>query len=185
MTVLVQRADGTTWRTIEPRYVLGGTGNLAFLGLGRLTPGGSADPYQVRVTVRAPRSIAESAAEHEYLEATITPWTDETPPLPNAEVISFYPGPDYPYGADVPLLSGAVSDAAGDPVPRAAVKATETVHASVRTEEVRTTVDGTFRLPLRWSAGSTQITASDNGRIESLSIDVPADLGSALHIILT
>ena len=185
LTVLVQRRYGATWRTIEPRYVLGGSGNLAFLGLGRLTPGGAADPYQVRITVRALRSVAEAASGQEYLEATITPWTDDAPPLPNADVISFYPDTNYPYGAGVPLLSGSVTDPAGAPIPGAVVKAVETVHATVRTEEVRTATNGTFRLPLRWSAGSTQVTASGNGGTESLTIDVPADLGSALHIILT
>lgn len=184
VTVLVQRSDGASWQSIEPKYVLTRSGNLAFPGLGLRTPGAAADPYQVRVTIHTPRSIAEAATGVEYLQATITPWTDAPPP-PNADVVSFYPGPDYPYAAAIPLVAGSVTDAVGDPVPGAAVTSTESVATSVRTEEARTASDGTFRLSLRWSAGSTQVTASSNGSTTSLTIDVPADLVSALHFVLT
>ena len=183
-TLLAQRAYGGDWQTITPTYLVGGAGNVAFPGFGRLSPGASTDPYQVRVTIGAPHTITETASGQEYLEATVTPWTDDAPPLPNPDTVSFYPAPDYPYGAGTPLLSGSVVDGTGAPVARAAVRCVETLNGTVRTEEVRTASNGTFRLPLRWSEGSTQVTATGSGGTATVTIDVPADLTSALQFTL-
>jgi hypothetical protein len=182
--VTVERQDGAPWVPVDLPPLLKSNGDLAFVNLGRVRKSEAGAQFDIRVTAVAPRMVAETASGEASVTATITTWTDDTPPpKPIPQEIRFYPGPDYPFGPGVPLLPGQVIDANGDPAARAQVTATETVLGNAVVEEVRSTDDGTFRLPLRWSSGSTQIDARRQGRVAPpLIINVPADLGS-VHII--
>jgi hypothetical protein len=60
-----------------------------------------------------------------------------------------------------------------------------TVQNRLLTEEVRSDGDGRFRLPLRWSAGATDIKATHGAQAGSITVSVPADLASTHQITLT
>jgi hypothetical protein len=83
------------------------------------------------------------------------------------------------------VLTGRVVDGAGDPVDRARVRALETFGPTLVIEEVRTTPEGWFRLPLRWSVGATQVDADKGLLTDSISIVVPDDLRSLPTLTLT
>jgi hypothetical protein len=64
------------------------------------------------------------------------------------------------------------------------VWASETVLNATLVEEVRTGGDGRFRLPLRWSAGSTDIHASHGALSGEITVTLPAGLSSTQLITL-
>lgn len=176
------RRAGATWLPVGLPHLLKADGELAFAGLGRVRTGRSGEQFDLRITAAVPRMVAEPDA----LVLTVTTWTpDAPPPLPQAREIRCHPGPDYRFRNGVPLVAGRVLDAAGDPVARAAVTATETVLGAPVTEEVRTGGDGWFRLPLRWSSGLTQVDATRDGATGSATVNVPGGLGTVLLITLT
>ncbi len=115
----------------------------------------------------------------------VTIWTDQSPPVPTIEPISFFPAPDYAFSPSTPLLTGRVVDGAGDPVDRVRVRVIETFGATLVIEEARTTPDGWFRLPLRWSSGATQVDADKGVLTDSIAIVVPDDLRSLPTLTLT
>ena len=180
--LVLERQDGTSWLPIEIPYLLKSNGDLAFINLGRVGQGEAGTQFDIKITAGAPRVFADT----DSVTVTITTWTADAPPTPIPQEIRYYPGPDYLFGPGVPLLSGRVVDASGDPVARVHVTATETVLGNALVEEVRSNDDGWFRLPLRWSSGATQIDAQRQGMsAPPLTINVPADLGSVPTITLT
>jgi hypothetical protein len=181
----VERRAGGRWVPVELAYLLKPNGDLVFVNLGRVGRGGAGAQFDIRVTATAPHTIAESATGDRSVVATVTTWTPDAPPAPAVQELRYYPGPDYQFGPGVPLLSGRVEDAAGTAVPRARITVTETVLGTPITEEVRTGDHGWFRLPLRWSSGSTQVDADRLGATGSATITVPADLGSVVIITLS
>ena len=68
---------------------------------------------------------------------------------------------------------------------RARVRVIETFGATLVIEEVRTTPEGWFRLPLRWSSGATQVEADKGVLTDSIAIVVPDDLRSLPTLTLT
>jgi hypothetical protein len=184
--VRLERRDGARWVPVRFPYQLKPNGDLAFLDLGRGQLGEAGATFDIRVSVSAPRTLAETAAGDEAVMTTITVWTDDAlPPPATLQAVSFYPGPDYQFGPGVPVLAGRVVDAAGDGVRRARVTATETVLGTAITEEVRSGDGGWFRLPLRWSKGGTQIDADKAGAAGSITVNLPGDLGSVQLITLS
>jgi hypothetical protein len=181
----VERRVGARWIPVELAYLLKPNGDLAFLNLGRVGRGGAGAQFDIRVTATAPHTVTETATGDRSVVATVTTWTPDAPPVPVVHEIRCYPGPHYRFGPGVPLLSGRAEDASGTAVPRARVTVTETVLGTPITEEVRTGDDGWFRLPLRWSSGTTQVDADRLGATGSAIITVPADLGSVVVITLS
>jgi Carboxypeptidase regulatory-like domain len=182
---LARRGTAGTWLPIDVPYQLKPTGDLAFLNLGRTAPGGAGQTFDVRIALRAPRLVVETSAGGDSVDATITTWNADhpVPPAPRDDV-RCYPAPDYRYPPEIPVHPGRVVDSAGNPVARARVTATETVLGAPVVEEVRTDDDGWFRLPLRWSSGSTTIDADRLGASGATTINLPADLRSASVITI-
>jgi hypothetical protein len=182
--VSLERRDGTAWLPMAVPHQLTEAGDLGFLDLARGRPGdtGSVD---VRVGVTSPGTATVFATGDPVLEMTVPIWSEAAPPAPTAQVVSFVPGQDYRFGPGVPLLAGRVVDAAGAPLDRAAISVTETVRGSPVVEQAMTNADGWFRLPLRWSSGATQVSATRGALSGSATITVPDDLDTILTLTLT
>jgi hypothetical protein len=181
---LERRVGGFDWVRLDVPYQISSNGDLGFLGLGR----GRADTagsFDVRVTLSAPGTVVDAGGGAERWQGTVDIWTDQAPPTPTAQTVRFFPAPDYGFGPGTPLLAGRVVDATGAPVDRAEVRAIETAGATTLVEEVRTRPDGWFRLPLRWSAGSTEVVGTLGGLSGSTTIVIPDDLASQPTITLT
>ena len=133
-----------------------------------------------------PRSIAEP----QPVEVAVTAWPPEAPNVPAGPTdLNLYPGPAYRFPPRTPVLAGnVVHQNTGEPVARAFVAVDETISNTVVTEEVRTDETGAFRLPLRWSSGSTTVRAGkqqpppQSPLAGSIAVNVPADL-SSIHLI--
>lgn len=184
LDVRIERRDGARWIPLAVRHQVSSSGDLAFMDLGRARPG-EAGSFDVRVSVTSPRTVADTATGDPFVVTTVTVWTDGSPPTPTALPVSFRPGPDYRFGPGVPLLSGRVVDQAGRPLDRTLVSVTETVRGAPVVEEVMTTADGWFRLPLRWSSGFTQIDAVCGPLSATTIVTVPDDLPVTLTLTLT
>ncbi len=181
----VELRDGAEWRPVSVPYQLKASGDLAFVDLGRVHPGQGGTQLTFRITGTAEHSVTETTPGSSSVEVTVTTWPPDRPPSPpSMREIRCYPAPDYPFGPGVPLLAGTVVEG-GRPAARVRVRATETIGAVVRVEEVRTDDRGRFRLPLRWSSGATQIDADRSGASDSITVNVPDDLGSVVQLTLT
>ena len=184
--VALDRRVGANWVAIKHRHQLSATGDLAYVNLGRSGDPRAVGTFDVRVSVDSPGTIPESSSGDAAITKTITAWAPGAPNAPSLpDELRLFPGPSYAFPAATPLLAGRVTNADGEPVPRARVWATATVQNTLLTEEVRSDGDGRFRLPLRWSAGATDIHASSGAHAGSITVVVPADLSSTHQITLT
>jgi hypothetical protein len=184
LEVLLERRDGATWEPLSHAHQISSRGDLGFLDLGRGRPG-DGGTFDVRVTVTAPHMQSATAAGDQSVTQTIAVWSAQSPPTPVPVEVRFFPAPDYPFGPCTPLLSGRAVDAAGEPVDRSWVSATETVRGSPVVERTLTGADGWFRLPLRWSSGATQVDAVKGPLSDSATLTVPDDLGDVVTLTLT
>lgn len=184
VAVRLELRRGTDWEPLAWPHHLTGGGDLGFVGLGR----GGREPTQtfdVRVTVTAPRTQPATITGDDRVTARLSTWSEASPPNPVPTQVTFFPTPDYVYGANVPVLTGQVVDATGAPVSRAEVAVTETVRGSPVAERTLTDTGGWFRLPVRWSAGATQMDATSGTRTGSLALAVPDDLVAVARITVT
>lgn len=178
--VTLARQVGTDWVPFEFPHQYKSNGDLALVGLGQVGLGRAGTTIDVRITIVVPRTVVETSAGGDTVDVTVTTWDAEHPPaLPIRDVVRCYPAPDYRYRPGLPVHPGQVIDTAGDPVAAARVVVTETVQGNSAVEEVRTDAGGRFRIPLRWSSGSTTLDAGRAGATGSTTITLPADLGSA------
>jgi carboxypeptidase family protein len=184
LSVSLERRDGADWVAFDHRHQLSSTGDLAFVNLGR-----TRDPFgtfDVRVTVAARGTISESVNGEAAIITTVSSWPPDAPSVPSLPLdLRLFPGPAYAFPTGTPVLAGRVTDSNGDPASRARIWATATVLNTLLTEEVRSDGDGRFRLPLRWSAGATDINATHGAETGSITVSVPADLSSTHQITLT
>lgn len=185
VTVSLERLAGPRWVPFNYRHQLSRDGDLAFLNLGRTRDPGAVGSFDVRVTVTSPASIAETPSGEAALELVVPSWAPDAPITPISPIdVRLFPSPAYAFPPGTPLLSGRVVDLAGDPVARARVWASETVLSTTRAEEVRTDGGGRFRLPLRWSSGSTDIHASHGASSGQITVTLPAGLSSTQQLTL-
>jgi hypothetical protein len=175
LDVRIEKRDGASWVPLAVAHQISSSGDLGFLDLGKGRPG-QTGTFDVRVTVDHPDTVTDTVTGDPFVVSTVTVWTPGSPPSPTAQTVRFFPGPGYRFGPGIPLLTGRVLDQAGDPVDRAHVSATETLRGSPVIEEVMTTAGGWFRLPLRWSAGTTQIDVVRGPLTGGTTITVPDDL---------
>jgi hypothetical protein len=175
---------GGAWEPLRHRHHLTSAGDLAFVGLGRAGTG-TATTFDVRVTVTAPRTQAADPTGEPSLTATVVTWTDQSPPAPVMQRIMFFPGVDYAFAGGTPVVTGRVVDGANSPVARARVSVTETVRGVPLVESTLTDAAGWFRLPVRWSAGSTQLDAVRPPLAGSLTFTVPDDLAAIATVTVT
>jgi hypothetical protein len=186
VSVSLQRRLGVDWLALEHRHQISATGDLAFVDLGRTRDPDAVGTFDVRVIVDSPGTISVASNGDAALTTKVTAWAPGAPIVPLLpDNLRLFPGPSYAFPTRTPLLSGQVLDSHGDPAPRARVWATATVQNRLLTEEVRSGGDGRFRLPLRWSAGATDIHATHGAQAGSITVVVPADLSSTHHITLT
>jgi hypothetical protein len=184
--VRIERRVGADWIGFEHRHQLSSTGDLTFINLGRTRDPGAVGTFDVRITVESPGRIPEAPGGGAAIIRTITAWAQDAPDAPLLpDDLRLFPGTAYSFPSGTPVLAGQVIDAHGDPVARARVWATATVQNSLLTEEVRSGGDGRFRLPLRWSAGVTDVRATHGAQAGSITVSVPADLSSTHQITLT
>lgn len=175
---------GASWEPLRHAHHLTAAGDLGFVGLGRTRPG-RATTFDVRVTVTAPRTQTADPTGSPSLTATVTTWSDQSPPAPVMQTITFFPTPDYPFAAGTPLVTGRVVDAAGRPVARARVSVRETVHGAPVVERTLSDPDGWFRLPVRWSVGSTRLDVVRAPLTGFLTLTVPDDLTDIATVTVT
>jgi Carboxypeptidase regulatory-like domain len=186
VVVSLERRDGPRWIPFPYPHLLSRAGDLAFLNLGRTRDPGAVGSFDVRVTVTSPHTVAESITGDPDLVITVTAWAPDAPVTPQSpDNLRLFPGPSYHFPPGTPVLAGRVVDAAGVPVARARVWATETIQNAQVVEEVRTGGDGRFRLPLRWSAGATDVHARRGLSSGAITVTVPTDLSSTQQITLT
>jgi len=186
VAVSLERLVEATWVPFAFRHQLSSSGDLAFVNLGRSGDPGAIGTFDVRVTVSCPGTICEASNGEPALTAAIAAWPPDAPSVPSMpDELRLFPGPGYAFPLGTPLLAGRVVHSNGDPAARAHVWATATVQNTVLIEEVRSDGDGRFRLPLRWSAGATDIRATHGAESGSKLILVPADLSSTHQITLT
>jgi hypothetical protein len=184
LNVHVEKKQGGTWIPLAVPYQVSSSGDLGFLDLGKGRPG-QTGTFDVRVFVTNRSTVAVTDAGDPFVTATVSMWTADVPPTPTPQSVRFLPAPDYNFGPGVPLLSGRVVDSGGDPVDRERVSATEIVRSSPVVEEAMTTVDGWFRLPLRWSSGPTQIDAVCGSLTGTKTITLPGDLSTTVTLTVT
>jgi hypothetical protein len=185
VTIALERRAGQDWVPFEHRHQLSRMGDLAFVNLGRTRDPGAVGTFDVRVTVTSPRWLVETFTGEAALVITVPAWAPDAPVTPLApDTLRLFPGPAYPFPPGTPVLAGRVVDAAGDPLAGARVWASETVQNAPRLEEVRSDAGGRFRLPLRWSAGATDIHASHGLLSGAISVTLPAGLSSTQPITL-
>ncbi len=183
VTVTVDRIDGPRPTRLRPRWHLTAAGELGFAGLGHSSQSGR--PMRLRIAVAAPGLLLDVGGES-AIELDLVTWNADEPPAAVIERdLEFHPGPDYRFGAGVPLVSGVVVDPAGTPAALASVSNRTVVRGVPRIEAVRTDRDGRFRLPLRWSTGATTIRSAHPSGAGAVVIDVPADLASTIRVDLT
>jgi hypothetical protein len=184
--VSIERRVGADWIPIAQRHQLSSHGDLSFVNLGRTRDPEAIGTFDVRILVDCPGSIPEAPGGGAAVTKTITAWAPDAPDVPLLpDTLRLFPGPSYAFPSGTPLLAGQVIDAHGDAAPRARISATATVQNTLLTEEVRSDADGRFRLPLRWSAGTTDVRASHGAQAGSITVSVPADLSSTHQITLT
>jgi hypothetical protein len=186
LSVAIERRDGASWIAFEHRHQISSTGDLGFVNLGRTRDPATVGTFDVRVTVTGRGTICEGPGGDADVTATVTAWAPDAPAVPVVPlVLRMFPGPAYAFPTGTPLLAGRVVDAGGEPVARARVWAAATVQNALVTEEVRSDDDGRFRLPLRWSAGPTDVKATRGAQAGSISVVAPTDLSSTHQITLT
>lgn len=182
--VRIERQDGGQWRSFAAPHQISPAGDLGFVDLGRGRPGQSGT-LVVRVWVTDPATVTEGPTGDPFVQLTIPIWTPAAPPMPTPQDVLFRPAANYRYGAGVPVVAGRAVDANGDPVDRARVEAAETVRGTPVVEQAMTAAAGWFRLPLRWSAGATTITAMRGALSGDVTITVPDDLATTVTVTLT
>src|SRR6266849_2988964 len=186
LVVRLQRRSGSTWEPFAYPHRISASGDLALVNLGRTSDPAGIGSFDVRVAVGCPGMIPETAAGDAFVTTTVAAWAPEAPPRPTEpQLLRFFPGPAYAYPAGLPLLAGRVVDPAGAPVARVRVSASTTVLGTARGEEARTDPAGFFRLPLRWFAGATDVTAALGGLSAVITVSVPAELSITQQITLT
>jgi len=186
VSVSLERRVGADWVTFEHRHQISSTGDLAFVNLGRTRDPGAVGTFDVRVTVASLGTIPDAGNGGAALTTTVTAWAPDAPAVPLLpDNLRLFPGPSYAFPPRTPLLAGQVIDSNGDPAPRARVWALATVQNTPLTEEVRSDGDGRFRLPLRWSAGTTDIRAAHGVEYGAIHVLMPAALSTTHQITLT
>ena len=104
------------------------------------------------------------------------------PPVPT--LVRFFPTPSYALRAGYPVLPDGSSTRRATRSPGPGSSSWRPWVGNPAVEVVGTDVEGRFRIPLRWSTGSTTLfdafRASAHG---STTITLPADLGSGLPVI--
>jgi hypothetical protein len=184
--VTLERLVGTAWTPFAHPHQVSPAGDLAFINLGRSANPAGIGSFDVRVTVGCPNMIPEAANGDPSVTTTVTAWPPDAPVVPSQpDVLRFFPAPGYSFPAGVPLLGGRVVESSGAPAARARVFSSTTIQGVPRSEEVRADAAGRFRLPLRWSAGATDIHAALDGRTAAITVSVPADLSTTQLLTLT
>jgi hypothetical protein len=186
IAVALEKRVSLDWVPLDHPHQISPAGDLGFVNLGRTADPAAVGSFDVRITPSCAGMIAEDANGRPSVTTTITAWPPDSPVVQTQpEVVRFFPGPAYPYPPGAPVLAGRVVDTSGDPVGRVRVFSITTIQGVPHVEEARTHSDGRFRLPLRWSAGATDVNAALGGRSAAITVSVPADLSTTHQLTLS
>jgi hypothetical protein len=171
--------DGAAWRTTDIESARSGSGIVAYPGLGRQREVAAQPPrhYRVRISAEFYRPLYRATTD--AIEFDAYPYNDanapaDVVPAPQPMDVTLAPAANYPFGSNVPVLRGIVTDqVTGAPV--------RDVEVMVRNLElVLTDDDGLFALPMRFTPPNvpTPIDAMDlrSGRVGNITVTLPAAL---------
>jgi hypothetical protein len=173
---------GGAWRLQERQATRSLSGVVSYPGLAwHADASGQPPQRQYRVRVKAEFYIALYQRIEDGVAFAVAPYDDnhspQVNPLPTDVILT--PAPNYPFQGHIPVLKGAVKDAANKPVPNALV-------TQGAKERVLTDWRGTFSLPLRWAKPNVQIPVDAvnerNGQMGTENITPPGDLDKVLVI---
>jgi hypothetical protein len=176
------------WRETDTKPVVTWGGVVTYPRLERCAePGGQPRKYRVRVEAEFYRPFYRATADG--IEFDAYSYSNTTPPqnlnqirVSQPKSLILTPLPQYPFPGHVPVLRGAVNDAAGKPV------GDVTVSEGTR-ERVVTDARGVFALPLRWVGSNAQVnidaTDQRKGRSGSITIQLPQDLATSHTISIS
>jgi hypothetical protein len=184
LEVTLERLADGRWVEAVEKPTITSSGDIAFLGLGRAREPDLVGVRTYRVKLEVDGYRADYPPPGGGLVAPVAAWSPERPPTFDAilRVLPLLPATTYPFAPRTPLLNGSVRDAAGGSVVDAEVSATVSVGEVNRRERVLSDELGTFRLPLRWAQGATQIAVVKGALTCGATVTVPGDL-STIHVI--
>ena len=180
--VLDRRDTAGNWQETKIKAVMTPSGNLTYPRLER-HPDASGPSRRYRVRIEADFYGALYRATRDGIEFDAFPYNDSNPPStlppPLPQNVMLTPASNYPFQSHIPVLRGRVLDVNNKPVPDSIV------HQGLQ-ERVVTDTRGVFALPLRWVQMNVQVfidaTHPRTGRIGSIPIMIPQDLGQNHHI---
>ena len=194
LRVLLDIHDGQGWVPTGIGPVITLSGAIGYPDLGRSRDPAAAAPRRYRARFESDAYLALSRAHRDGEEFLAYPFDDTTPPAVAASrvTVSLAPVAGYPFPADLPVLYGQVSTAAGEPVPDVLVSATvgPPVLRTAQTAQTLTGPGGTFALPLRWAPAGRAITVTATdyrhtpNRTGQLSVQLPDALGRNQKIVI-
>ena len=167
--------QGTEWTPAGARVVIGPSGVITCPRLERSAhPSAAPRRYRIRVDAELYRALYRATADG--IEFDAFQYNDATPPPTFASMATeavLTPLPGYPFSAEIRVLYGVVTDAAGSPVADALV-------TDGAAERAVTDDGGNFALPLRTAADGVPVAvAADHprtGRSGSVTLTLPGDL---------
>lgn len=185
------------WREVsaeEARRATTNGGVIWFPWLERRRDARGRGPGRYRVRVAAEVGTPAYLFDRDGVEVRVAPYDEAAPPAgtPPIVEITLLPAANYPFAAAVPILRGAVRDAAGAPVPRALVAwAAPAGGPPLITDEVLSDDAGEFSLPMRRAPRGTPIDVTarrppppEPGKHSTVSVQLPAELSTFLTIVL-
>jgi len=191
--VLLDADDDGVWRELAPdqvRRTMTAGGVVWFPWLERHRDARGRAPGRYRVRVVAELGVPAYLFDSEGVVVLVAPFDDAVPPagVPPIIDIALLPSAGYPFGPGVPVLRGAVRDAAGAPLPRALVSWADPQPGSgppLVTDEVLSDDDGEFGLPMRRAPRGTPIDVTarrppDGGSHITVSVRIPDDISTFL-----
>jgi len=180
--VLDRRDSAGNWQETKIKAVMTPSGNLTYPRLER-HPDVSGPARRYRVRIEADFYAAMYRATRDGIEFDVFPYNDSNPPRtlppPLPQDVTLTPASNYPFQPHIPVLRGRVVDVNNEPV------ADSIVQQGLQ-ERVVTDTRGVFALPLRWVQPNVQVfidaTHPRTGRVGSIPIKIPQDLGQNHHI---
>ena len=180
--LLDRRTTAGSWLETKVKAVMTPSGYLSYPGLER-HPDVSGPGRRYRIRIETDFYGLLYRAIWDGIEFDAFPYNDSNPPStlppPLPQDVMLTPASNYPFQPHIPVLRGRVVDAQNEPV------ADSIVYQGLQ-ERVVTDTRGVFALPLRWVQPNVQVfidaTHPRTGRVGSIQIIIPNDLGRSHHI---
>jgi hypothetical protein len=194
LTVLLDIRDGQTWAPTGIEATITLSGAISYPDLGRCRDPATTAPRRYRARFESGAYLAIVRAYRDGEEFLAFPFNDTTPPAMAVPplTINLAAAVGYVFPADLPVIYGQVSTAAGEFVPDVLLSTTigPSVLRTPQTARTLTGPRGTFALPLRWAPVGQQITirATDYRHIPTrtghLTVQLPDAFGRNQKIVI-